>query len=331
MRYGISTRTGLTVACLAGLSLPFIAITDAQGQPRYVDSSGVIRNHTTGGTRSGGLYSALADVFDNRAIPTGDIDLKAGRYPAPPFTAATRVASVAGTIYTPSAQAQMNTFARSFLGIALTDGWDSRGSFATLGRNGPTGSNPAEFARASSIIQDPNSYEVMPGDNSVTFSLVFEAGTRLSVMAESLMEQSAASLRGNQDTNLLSPYGGTGTGSLFNFEWSLTSSSPGATSFSFTSNPALGLNDSMIRSAFLSNVSGSNGEFMLVNDFVIEATISAAAGTQYIYGGTTQYEVSASVIPTPGSLALLCAGTFLTLRRRRGGCGDSREAGWHRT
>ncbi len=306
----MSIRLGFVCVAAAGLA------TTALAQPRYVDSSGVIRNNTTSGTRGGGFYSILAEAFDNRAIPAGDNDTKAGAYPAPPFTNTTRVATVTGMIYAPAAQAQINTYTRSFAWWGLTDGWNSGTSYATLGRLGPTGTNPAEFARANSIVNDPNSYQVLPGQNSVTLSLVFGAGAHLSANADS-NESSSASMSGNEDTSLVPAYAGSGSGSLFNFSWSLSSATPGATQFSFTSNPALGLNDSMITSAFLSNVSGSSGDFSLMSDFVIQCTLSATEGSVYTFGGTTQYAVQIQSAPTPGSGVLAALGVGLAVRRRR--------------
>lgn len=308
---------GVVLSALSAIGSILLGAPGAAAQPRYVDSAGVVRNHTTGGTRGGGFYSIFAEAYDNRAIPQGDSDLKAGAYPAPPFTNSTRVVSaVGGAIYTPSAQAQINTFTRSFLGLVLTDGWDSTGSYATIGRNGPTGTNPAEFARANSRVNDPNSYEVLSGQESVTFSLVFGAGTRLSASADEF-EMSSASISGNQDTSLLLPYLGSGNGNLFNFGWSLSSASPGSTQFMFTSNPALGLNDVAIRSEFMSNISSSGGGFALMDDFVIQATISAAAGTVYTYGGLTDYSAEISAVPAPGAVALGGLGLLVITPRRR--------------
>lgn len=313
----VSSRA-LRTLIVAGAALSSAAAASAQ-PARYVDSTGVVRNYTSSGTRGGGLYSIVAEARNTNDAPVGDIHVIAGRYPAPPFTNTTRVVTRTGIKWSGTAQAQINTFTRSFLGIRLADGYNSGITSAALTLLGPTGV-VNEFCSANAVVNDPNSYQVGMDESSAIFSLTFDAGFRLAAPAET-DSTTRASVTGFQDVSLLSGYlpaGSTG-GNLFNYAWSASSTNPDQSVFTFSSNPALGLDDAAITNSFRSAISGSGGVFSLMRDVVIEATIAAAPGTIYDFGGSTNYYAEAASVPGPGPAVLAAAGVVLMARRRRGG------------
>lgn len=291
------------------------AICGQAAAQRYVDSSGTIRNYTTGGVSGGGFYGLLAMAFDSVANPTTDLHEFTRLYKEPPFGDFTDPVSRNGNAFRSKALAAIETFARLAPdGTNLADGWNSNFSSAQVIRRGPAAG--AESASAQSRVADPNHYTVANGETSVTFSLIFSAGTHLDAAFGGAGEMSWASITGNQGTDLLDAYLPEG-GSLFNYAWSANSLNPSASTFTFSSNPALGLDDVGIASAFLANLTSVDGEFTLINDFMIQGVVDAEEGMNYEFGGLTDYNAAASVVPAPGCIAAIFIGAAAGMHRRR--------------
>lgn len=291
----------------------------AFGQPGSVSSDGTVKAGTTGGmTISGANYSILATAFDSRATPRSSVDLVAGAYGPTPFSTTTRVVTAYGDVYGASAKAHVNTFANYLIPgdyVRLYDGWDSGTSYAKV----DPFSNPpdvAENARAGSTVNDPREYQLQPGETSAVFMIQFAAGSRVN-SGDGSGGNGLAISSGYEDTDLLQPYLAEG-GSLLNYRWAADSASAAASSFTFSSNPALGLDDAAITQAFLANVVGGAGSFTLVNDFTLEIEVGGLAeGTTYQFGGEMDYaaEIGRSV-PAPGAILPL-GGVLLACSGRR--------------
>ncbi len=282
---------------------------------RYVDSSGKIRNYTTGGVSSGGTYGLMDRAFDSRATPNLDHDEAVRPYQEPPFTDNLLPVSAFGLSFRAKASASIETFTRQdAAGNFLADGWNS--AFSSARVVGLAGVLP-ESASAQSRVTDPKTYTVGPGEDSVTFGVTFTAGTHMDAGAAGPGAFAATSILGSQGTDMLDGFDPDAPGNLFSYAWNASTVTPGVSSFAFNSNPVLGLDDAGIRAAFLANLVGVDGEFTLVNDFVIQMTLAASEGASFQFGGVTEYDAEASCAPSPGGGALGAIGLVLAGRRRR--------------
>ncbi len=323
-RTKVAVPASIPVAGLCFLVAAAASSPAALAAPRLIDANGVTTNYAKKGatTDVNATYFVRADATDSNDPNLIDQDGRSGRYADSPRgtgSDATRSVRSTGTLYSASAKAAISfTALRNRAEKIVGYSWDSADSKADITALGPK-PGVSETAIAISKVTDPRTMELNEGETSITFGIRFAAGSHLAVQDSGGDGYSHVSISGFQYTDLVPLYGPEGTGSLFNYDWSLSSVSPGASLFSFTSNPALGLDDALIRSMFMANVSGSDGDFSLAQDFVIEFDITGlAAGTTFEFGGEVNHEADAAVaVPAPSAGALVLLGSLGGLRRRR--------------
>lgn len=321
------------LACAVVVTLTIVPrAADAQ---RLIDSQGVITEYAKKGNTLNDkqqIFDVKADAFDSKDPAGGKADTKEGDYTSfPRNTGSLETGKVTsnGIVWSASALTKINFVpVRDNADKISGHAWDSKGSKANLTQIGNP-KNAMETAYALSRVTDPRRMQVEAGESSEIFGITFAAGTHLAVQ-DGVDGFSRSSIFGNQDCDLLTKYLGPESGSLFNFRWSLDSLTPGQTQFVFSSNPALGFNDGLIRQMFLANVVGSMGDYSLASDLTIEFEIGGlSAGRVYEFGGELDYEVEAATdVPGPWSLFTLAPLLGLQSRRTRGASGfASRTSG----
>ncbi|MBI2761569.1 MAG: hypothetical protein HYX51_09115 [Chloroflexi bacterium] len=323
-RTKVAVPAGVPVAGLCFIMAAAASSPAVLAAPRQIDANGVIENYAKkGATTDVNAYYFLRAVAADSNDPNFSDDVgRGGKYADSPRgtgSDATRVVRSTGMLYSASAKAAISfTALRDRAEKIVGYSWDSAGSKADITRLAPK-PGVSEQAVARSEVSDPRTMELNEGETSVAFGIRFAAGSHLAVQDSGGDGYSQVSISGFQYSDLVPAYGPAGTGSLFNYEWSLNSVSPAASLFAFTSNPALGLDDALIRSMFMANVSGSDGDFSLVQDFVMEFDITGlVAATTFEFGGEVNHEAEAAVaVPAPVPAALVLLGSLGGLRRRR--------------
>lgn len=253
----------------------------------------------------GGTVSLL-DAFVNTGGGT-DFDSLAGTYPYTAlFPVSTRVVTSTGPRYTATAQATIN--------VNLTS-WTSKGSFARRTRTGTA----VDTYLSKFIVNDPMHIDLFTIDIPL-----LEFNLNLGKEWDMLIDPDAdevwfASLSGYDETSF------NGLGRLWDYSWTVDSSDPTNAVFAFASNPALGLDDSLIESIFagLASYDSSTGLHSLSADFSVSATVAAASGqADFFFGGADVGEIRGTV-PEPASFLLFSTGLIglvavRFLERRRG-------------
>jgi hypothetical protein len=181
------------------------------------------------------------------------------------------------------------------------------GSYATVTSVGPEPYAGDEVANSKAGVHDPRVYTETFAPNTlpeVDFMLQIGAGAQLTSLS-GIGLSTSSSLSGDYQTDLL-------PGNLFSFSWSADSAHPGSSIFHFSSNSALGLNDSLLQSQFASLLTDAGGIHTLTADFTINAayfpTLPPGVNTlTFSLGGDTEYDAAGAVsgTPEPGTLALM--------------------------
>jgi hypothetical protein len=212
-----------------------------------------------------------------------------------PFPQSAGPVSVVGVKYVPSAFSQINVTA----GIGGYK-WDSTGSYATRTKNGATA---VETYLARAIIKDPMQFDGILENDEVTFEM--ELGTDASILVDLETDPSeswTAEMTGYDETDL------NGLGSLWSWSWSVDSGQPDTATFSFVSNPLLGLDDIAISNLFssLATYDSVSGLHSLTSSFVVSATVSVAAGQDsFSFGGEEIALLQGASVPEPATISLM--------------------------
>ncbi len=233
-------------------------------------------------------------------VGTADAPIGGGPYTAGP-------ASVTGKSFIPTATADITI--SPTLGRLLN--WTSGASNASIGLVSPPPGPPvpAETAHAVAKVTDPLTIGGIQTGDQVSFTLQIGTNAHLLIAPPfSSMESGTASDSGFDQTDLKN------IGTLWNWSWSADSLHPGASTFSFASNPTLGLDDAMITSQFNSLVSydASSGQYSLTAPFTVSTTVTDSGQTSFSYGGEEDLNADAAVVPEPSSFVML-AGAFITI------------------
>jgi hypothetical protein len=276
------------------------------------ESTNTTGNHPVGPT---GTYTLRGTVSDNLAKPDGaSTGFVPGPYTMPPPAggASAGPVSVAGFKFTPSAMPNI-TWGAAF--------WNSAGSSATLAP--VLGASPTENATAIASVTDPATYQFSRFSGSgVVVSVTLDKG--LTLVAQGDSESSTmAEIKGTFSTSLL-----PGDGFLWSFDWKADSSHPDSSTFTFTSNSVLGLDNAAIASAFLKpgGLTEANGIHQEISPFSISATLPVSpamlggdGSLTYTLGGTVDY--MAATVPEPSTLVLAAMAVVgisaVAVRRRR--------------
>ncbi len=314
--FAVTLKT-LSAAALIGIS-PAAA---HAGPPGYIHAyaNGKVDKGATSGVRSVGTWRILANAWDSDVgwdLPPG----QNGPYGPVGSSYGPVGALAAGSSLRASSLAELNTFSR-WAGLAAP-GWDTGNSFAQVKHTATFDPTDAEDAFANSFVIDPASYQVGPTENSTRFFINFNAGTSILAISDPLLPNASASARlsGFMDTTHQRDLTNTDPlGRLFTYSWSTSSDSPSGYQFSFTSNPALGLNDATIMSTFMNAVQFNplTGYTLATDVAIVSQPIPATPGYVYDLGGETQYN-AVGAVPSPAAFSLLCmTGLAVSTRRRR--------------
>ncbi|MBX7102580.1 MAG: hypothetical protein K1X57_00760 [Gemmataceae bacterium] len=297
---------------ILGLAASMISLTGNVRADIVVSSTGGTEQdtrgrHTTNNAGPGGNSLAKPTAQINAASVTLPSILP---YPVPigPWANVSAPATLSGIVYTSTATA------------SLTGGagfWNDSASTATITK--AASALGQETARAVAVGNDPAAYSVTFDSAftpEVVFTIKFFAGASLRSLTSGTGEYTSARYSGYSESSLVA-------GHLVDFDWFADSNNLSGSTFSFHSNPVLGLNDAAIQSLFLSNVSNTGGVNTLTSTISIEYSVfpTLAPGIldlNYTFGGETVHEVTAAV-PEPGSMIL--AGSMASLfaiRRWRG-------------
>jgi len=268
---------------------------------------------TMGTVYSGSLTGLNASAADNLAAPPNAILFA----PPPvmpyvaPATYSLGPATVTGNLFIPKANAgafitvAASSIAAAFGGMDWSAGSPPGGGpVLTYARilpgPGTTTPPPAENATAFARVQDPMTVANIQNAQTATFSLDIGTGASLAINPNLVHgETDSASYSGFDTTTL------NGIGTLWSWDWSSDSQNPGQSTFSFVSNPLLGLNDSAIEAAFdnLISFDPSSGEFNLTSALDLSATVTVSPGqSSFVDTGEDDVTASASV-PDHTSLA----------------------------
>jgi hypothetical protein len=273
----------------------------------------------TGFIVSGNVTQLFARASDSRAPAPGSsqvvlpgsgpplpYNIGTGTKPVPGGPYTTGPVSVTGTSYIPQANATIDIYGATPTKMLP---WAST-PLARIAEVTPPPASPppAETAHAVAKITDPQLIGGVQAGDQVTFSLTIGAGPSLTIDPHpGVNELLSASLSGSDQTDL------NGIGTLWDWSWTADSLHPGLSSFTFASNPVLGLNDSLIDSEFNSIVSydPSAGTFGLTSAFDVDTTITITGDqTSFHYGGSGEADAASSVAPEPSSFVMLAAGAL---------------------
>ncbi|WP_040851686.1 PEP-CTERM sorting domain-containing protein [Nitrosospira lacus] len=220
-----------------------------------------------------------------------------------PYTPATGSASLSSNATGEFYNAKANADIKWSPGV-----WDTSPSSASVTRINTQAGD--EFALAVAHIADPADYTLFfdPAFTpEIIFSLMLESGLTVAAAATT-HDTATASISGIYATSLL-------VDPLWNFSWVADSSSPSLSSFTFHSNPVLGLDDNVIHNQFLSSVISSGGIHTLSSDFTISASLfpQLPLGVNqitYQFGGEADYLAQAQTVPEPTTITLVAIGTL---------------------
>jgi hypothetical protein len=262
---------------------------------------------------AGGTYHLRDKAFDSNApSPHQPEQTNEGQYTNEDGGAHAELAHETGSEFEAKAQA--------YIGWD-TKNWESKSSFATVKPvDSPAGKS--ETAKALASVTDPRTFQIALDPSGMplflNFSFSIGAGAMLGLTTGPGYTASA-SMSGSYQNSLI-------PGDMWSFSWSADSAHPGSSDFTFYSNPALGLDDAAIQSAFNAMVSGSGGQFSLTQDFTVSAQIAAPtlpgqSVFTFSMGGETDYNADASVVTAPEPNYSLLLGLILVcgpaiLRRR---------------
>ena len=286
----------------------------------FATGSGKVSHGASGDVRTDGqnVYGLTAEAYDSE---TGtDEDHRSGLYRPAPASYPAITAEREGTNLKAESKAEMNTFTRWF----GADGWDSGRSLAKVTKKTLAAGGWREGATALSIVLDPNSYEVGLTENSSRFFMTFGEGMNITAIADSSLTGASASASISGSMNTTHPRDLTTSdplGQLFTYQWSTTANSPSGSQFLFSSNPALGLDDTAIMNAFMNAVQydPATGYTLQTDIMIVSQQIPATPGSVYDVGGNTDYAAAAAVVPSSAVASLLgMGGVFAASRRRRG-------------
>lgn len=175
-----------------------------------------------------------------------------------------------------------------------------------------------ETANSSYVVTDPMTIEDIGDADAVTFETIIGTGASLTLGSVA----SFVSYSGSDTTTL------NELGTIWSWTWSASGSDPGHWSFSFVSNPSLGLDDAAIVSEFntLVFVDPLTHVYSLSGDLDVVATIDIAPGQiSYSYGGNNSALATDAVAgaPEPSTWAMVIFGFaglgFLRFRPRLAG------------
>jgi len=262
---------------------------------------------------AGGTYHLRDFAFDSNA-PSPHIkpQTQAGKYTNEDGGDHAELAMETGSEFQAKAQA--------YIGWDKTN-WESKSSFATVKAvDSPAGKS--ESASASATVTDPRIFQIALDPSGMPLFLNFSFSIGAGAMLETTTGPAytaSASMSGSYQNSLI-------PGDMWSFSWSADSAHPNSSDFTFYSNPALGLDDAAIQSAFNAMVSGSGGQFSLMQEFTVSAQIAAPtlpgqSMFTFSMGGETDYNADASVVTAPEPNYSLLLGLILVcgpaiLRRR---------------
>lgn len=203
-----------------------------------------------------------------------------------------------------------NTSARAVM--AYSQGtWNTRQSLAHVDAVSPA---PTGIVDSTATLSDPADYTAefdLAFPPEARFRTTLEAGLGLNAFTSAPGLNATAQISGIFTTNLLIDE------QLWSFNWTADSDNPGLSTFTFQSDPSLGLDDAAITAAFMANLIDNNGSHILAQDFIIEAVVPVFVSddptVSYSFGGDIQY--NAHAMPEPATIGLLLAGLAF-LRRR---------------
>jgi hypothetical protein len=256
-----------------------------------------------------GEWLRSGSAFNSNNVPSAIIDPGpyVGPY-APPSGGGLGSPLDSGVVAYPGGD--MRPEARAVMAYAPMT-WNTRESYASVL---PLGPSPVGIVDATAEAHDPASY-------TVTFDLQFKPEVRLSTTLEAGLGLIATTVAPGQISS--SQIFGSFVSdlvideTLWTFDWSADSKNPGASSFFFTSNPLLGLDDVAITNLFLSKVSSFGGTHVLTDDFTIEVVVPVFVSdnptVSYSFGSDVHYNAHAT--PEPTVLGLLVLGVGLGRRR----------------
>jgi hypothetical protein len=258
------------------------------------------------------MYTLRGTATNNMAIPktdsTGDVK---GPYTTPPVAtgASAGPASAAGIKFSPSATPHV------YWGAGFCD---SGGTSADLNPNKRL--VPNENAYVSAVVLHPASYTFSnfsgPG---VTLSLILDKGLLLAARGDATTFISSE-IKGTYATSLLS-----GGGFLWSFDWKAGSRHLDSSTFSFKSNPSLGLDDTAIQDAFLNSggLTESNGVHQVTSPYSVSATlpvspdmIASDGSLTYMLGRTVEYTAAGITVAEPNSAVVFCIALALCCLHR---------------
>jgi hypothetical protein len=256
-------------------------------------TDGVTTPSTSYAIVAGSTYNLKAITSDSNApSPNPDSDSKSGLYNSAASAQTTAVTDT-GTEFKAAAQAIIAWTATTW--ATKTPGLAGVPSYATV-KPVASPAGKSESASAKATVVDPRTYQIAldPSGQPLFLNFFFSIGAGATVgTIIGPGYTGSASMSGSYQNSML-------PGDMWSFSWSADSADPGSSSFTFFSNPALGLDDAAIQSAFNSLVSGSGGQFALTQDFTVSAQIAAPtlpgqSTFTFSMGGETDYNADASV------------------------------------
>jgi hypothetical protein len=238
--------------------------------------------HVNRNTNPNATYVLQAQTTDSNGNP--DTKYRPGAYLGNATSVNTDLiqADSPGLVFLPRARAKINENGPG--------NWNSQGSFATAP---PTGKQGAETYKARASVNDPWSFDVESFAFSFMESVTLNAGLSVQALAPAGATASAL-FSADSSTDL------DGLGLLWSLSFSANSGSPGPASFSFYSNPSLGLDDSAITATLEADISydAASGTSTLTAPFSFSYDLTVPANSQPTFSSDVNYEVDGS---SPGS------------------------------